>query len=106
MLRLLASIAIESAEINKANGWDMIVPTSWDDSYKIPALLALVHSEVSEATEAFRKDDRANFGDELADIILRTVGIAAGLGYDLDALVAWKLAANRKRGYKHGGKRI
>lgn len=71
-----------------------------------PRILALIHSEASEALEAFRKDDRENFAEELADVLIRVLDCGGGLGIDLDATVAAKLEKNRSRGYKHGGKRV
>lgn len=45
----LVGLAAEINEINRANGWEVLEPEQWTDPYKIPALLALIHSEVSEA---------------------------------------------------------
>lgn len=77
------------------------------DTYRIPAILALIHSEVSEALEEFRKAHRIeHFGEELADVIIRVLDCTAGLGIDIDAAVRAKLEVNRTRGFKHGGKRV
>ena len=73
-------------------------------TYKIPAVLALIGSEVSEALEGFRNRDRANFEEELADVVIRVLDLAAGLGVDMDEQVKRKLAANRLRGFRHGNK--
>lgn len=94
-------------EINIGNGWNVPEPEDFTgDDYKVPALLALIHAEVSEALEAFRAGDRENFEEELADVQIRLLDLIAGLGIDLDAGVAMKLEKNRGRGHKHGGKRI
>jgi NTP pyrophosphatase (non-canonical NTP hydrolase) len=63
-------------------------------------------TEVAEAMEALRKRDRANFEEELADIFIRILDTSHGLGIDMDAVVAKKLAKNRTRGYRHGGKAV
>lgn len=102
----LALLGAEIIEINRANGWNVATPECWQDRYKIPAVIALIHSEASEALEAFRKDDRANFEEELADTVIRVLDLTAGLGIDIDAAVTAKLAKNRTRGYRHGGKRV
>lgn len=98
--------AAEIRAINVANGWNVTQPTDWDKEYKVLALLALVHSEVSEAVEALRKDDKANFVEEMADVVIRVLDCIGGLDVDFDKVVADKLEKNKARGYKHGGKRV
>ena len=103
---MLNALGKQIVEINKNNGWNTLTPTDWDLVYKIPAILVLIHSEVSEALEAFRHNDRENFTEELADIIIRTLDCAAGLRADIMKAVVDKLEKNKGRGYRHGGKRI
>jgi NTP pyrophosphatase (non-canonical NTP hydrolase) len=74
--------------------------------YKIPAILALITSEASEALEAFRVGDKENFAEELADVVIRCLDCAAGLGIDMDDTLNRKLEKNRHRGYRHGGKKV
>jgi NTP pyrophosphatase (non-canonical NTP hydrolase) len=93
-------------DINQANGWNVTTPASWDEQYKIPAVIALIGSEASEALEAFRKGDRENFVEEMADVIIRVVDCTAGLKMDLGKAVLAKLRKNMTRGYRHGGKRV
>lgn len=101
----LNELAREVIQINTANGWNVTTPENWhDNKYKIPAVLALVTSEVSEALEAFRKNDRENFDEEIADVVIRCLDLCGGLGIDIDGEVARKLEKNRKRGFRHGGK--
>ena len=68
----------------------------WDQQRTIPELLVLIHSEVSEALEAYRNNDRANYREELADILIRLL--------DLEQELILKHAANIDRPHKHGGK--
>jgi len=102
----LSDLGKEIVSINKANGWDCAKPEEWEDTnYKIPALIALIQSEASEALEAFRKDDKENFIEEMADVIIRVLDCTAGLGMDIQAAITAKLEKNRMRGFRHGGKR-
>lgn len=102
----LNKLAVEIIDINKANGWNCVKPEQWDDEYKIPAILALVHTEVSEAVEGFRNNDKENFIEELADVIIRVLDCSGGLGMDIDSALKAKLEKNKTRGYRHGGKRV
>ncbi len=63
--------------------------------------LALVHSEVSEAVEAVRKGDQANFEEEIADIFIRLLDITATVGINIEAAVGAKMAKNELRPIKH-----
>lgn len=89
-----------------AHGWKITGPEDWKDQHEVPAVLMLVTTEVAEAMEAFRHDDQANFAEELADVMIRTIGLSHGLGIDLGAAIEAKMAKNRARAYRHGGKRI
>lgn len=102
----LQNLAEEIRKINKENGWDVTKPVEWGNKYKIPGILALIHSEVSEALEAFRRDDGENFAEELADILIRVLDLAPAITEDFDSVVAEKLRKNKGRGFRHGGKRI
>lgn len=102
----LNQLGVEILAINVANGWDVCKPEDWADTNKIAAKLALIHSEVSEALEAIRHNDKENFTEEMADVLIRVLDTTAGLGLDMDTTVAVKLEKNRHRGYKHGGKLI
>ena len=103
---MLNQLGKQIVEINKANGWNVATPSDWHDPYKIPALLALVATEVSEAVEGFRHNDRENFAEECADIVIRVLDLTEGLGLDIEAAIVAKLGKNKQRGFKHGGKRI
>ena len=89
------------------NGWDIATMDTWvKDPNKIATKLALVHSEVSEALEALRKEDPVNFDEEIADAVIRLLELCDGLGIDIYRKIVEKDAINQKRGFKHGGKRL
>lgn len=117
------SLSQMQAEV-KANcaekGW-------YDQPVSFPEAIALLHSEVSEALEAWRNwgtedatmpaahlDGTGNLdgppkpegvGSEFADVLIRLVDYAGRFGVDLDAEYERKMAYNRTRPYRHGGKR-
>lgn len=126
---MINELAKEIHEINVKNGF-------YDDEKNIGEMLALIHSEVSEALEADRKgyycvrgipanpimgevtlystDDhwkekfqyqvKNSFEDELADIMIRVMDLAAYKGIDLDNHIKAKMRYNSTRPYKHGKK--
>lgn len=102
----------------KRKGW-------WDttEDPNIPEKLALIHSEVSEALEEYRMPQvkaagndylsmvmvdgskPIGFASELADVLIRIGDLCGYLGIDLEGAVRMKMAYNRTRPYRHGGKR-
>ena len=88
----------------EAGWWD-----DWDESnniskYIIAAKLALIHSEISEAMEGYRKssmDDhlthRKNMEVELADAVIRILDLAGAMDYDIESAIHEKMAYNANR---------
>lgn len=67
------------------------------------AQLAKIAGEVGEAVEAIQKDKVPDdFAEELADIIIRTIDLAALACLSIGEAVAKKMAFNESRPYKHG----
>lgn len=66
---------------------------------------ALIHSEIAEATEAFREKNMPNQLEELADAIIRIADFCGKKGWDLTVALEMKLAFNKTRPFRHGGKR-
>jgi NTP pyrophosphatase (non-canonical NTP hydrolase) len=64
--------------------------------------LALITSEVAEALEGLRRGDAENLGEELADIIIRTLDLGEELRFDMGARVVRKMRQNVQRPPKHG----
>lgn len=77
----------------------------WHDSPReVGTLLTLIHSEVSEALEGFRKDlnddhlpHRKMAEVELADAVIRIFDLAGREGFDLGGAIWEKLEYNRFR---------
>jgi NTP pyrophosphatase (non-canonical NTP hydrolase) len=87
--------------------------------------VALLHSEVSEALEAYRDHRLADatvggfgyvgagqafkpegVGSELADVLIRLLDMADVFGIDLEAEYRRKIAYNRGREFQHGGRTL
>jgi NTP pyrophosphatase (non-canonical NTP hydrolase) len=80
----------------------------YDKPRETGTLIALMHSELSEALEADRKnlmDDklthRSGLEVELADCLIRILDFCGHRGFDIQGAVDEKLAYNRTRPYKH-----
>ncbi|QHE63989.1 hypothetical protein FHE72_23650 (plasmid) [Rossellomorea vietnamensis] len=90
-------LCTEAFEIAKSKGWH-------DQERETGTVLALIHSEVSEALEADRKGDQENFEEELADVCIRIFDLCGSKGIDLEIAIRKKMERNKGRSYKHGGK--
>lgn len=64
----------------------------------VPLEIALLHGEVSEALDAYRKNPDGLAG-ELADVVIYAAGLAQMTGIDLAAAVSNKLTVNEARVY-------
>ena len=66
-------------------------------------VLALIHSEVSEALEADRNDrPKGDYAEELADIVIRVLDHAEEEDINLEQRIYAKMRQNEQREYKHG----
>lgn len=59
----------------------------------------LLYGEVAEAYDAWRKN-KANVGEELADIAIYLMGLSEILGIDLESEMEKKIAVNKDRVYE------
>lgn len=85
-----------------AGWWNGVDP--FTDKHVVPAKLALVHSEISEALEGHRKGlmddklrDRPMIEVELADAIIRIFDLAGALKLDLGGAFVEKMIYNASR---------
>lgn len=77
-------------------------PACTIDTNAISTRLMLIVGEVAEAQEGLRHNDRDNFKEELADVVIRLADLCGGLDIDLAAEINKKMVINRDRPYKHG----
>ena len=123
---MINELAKQVHENAKAKGF-------FDKEKNIGEMLCLIHSEVSEALEADRKDMYADlpentldvlvdffnketfqseyedlvkgtFEEEMADIVIRVMDLCAFKGINLEKHIKAKMRYNSLREYKHGKK--
>lgn len=71
------------------------------DPERIWEMLALIHTEVSEATDAYKKGQpMEKVGEELTDAIIRILHLLSALDLDADQLFDAKMAVNWERPVK------
>ena len=82
----------------------------WDGDRNDGEMIALIHSELSEALEAIRHgnppDDKipefSGYEAELADAIIRIMDLAVGRGLRVGEAIVAKMEYNETRPHKHG----
>ena len=99
----------------------------WDEERETGTLLMLIVSELSEALEADRKNNHSNmpffnfdvdagdsfedafkknikdtFEDEIADVAIRLLDLVGKMGIDIEKHISLKMQYNATRQYKHG----
>jgi len=89
---------------------DVAIEHGWyEEERPIPELLCLIHSEISEALEAYRKNipvgEKGWIGEELADAVIRIWDMCEYLNIDIAKEVNKKHEFNKLRPYRHGNKK-
>lgn len=110
----IKSLIEESHRIATEKGWN---PNN--EPRPIPELLVLIHSEVSEALEEYRKghaiktiyytgvDDKPEgFPVEIADVVIRIADLCGQYSIDLEDAIRIKTKYNKTRSFRHGNKVI
>lgn len=123
MFTPLNELAYHIHENAKDKGW-------WDDERMFPEIAALIHCEVSEAMEEYRNGHKPTevyakhsatdsvpcsppcapglkpegIPIELADVIIRILDYCGKTGIDIDDAIQRKIAYNKTRPHRHGGK--
>lgn len=86
----------------------------WDEERSFGDIIALCHTELSEAYEGYRNHSPQDqhipqFGNvevELADCVIRILDFCGHSGIDLGKVIEAKHQYNLTRSYKHGGKKV
>lgn len=105
----LDELKSEIEEWAKEKGW-------WSPAGRNPLeLLMLITTELAECAEAYRNGNPScekpgseyysQAEEELADVIIRVLHMAAEFNMDISGAVLAKMEYNRTRPIRHGGKR-
>lgn len=106
----LNELAKEIHESAIEHGW-------WESEREFPEIIALCHSELSEALEEYRNgllpakiyslglNKPEGIPIELADCIIRILDYCGHENIDIEKALQIKVEYNKTRPYRHGGKK-
>ena len=107
MDKTIRQLQKEAHETAKSKGW-------WDEPRTFLECIALIHSELSEAVESYRKFgiptnikeiSKDDLSVELADTLIRIFDMCEFYNIDLESALEFKMEYNKSRPYRHGGKK-
>jgi len=76
----------------------------WEEN--TPKYLMYVVTELAEAMEAWRNNDKENFAEELADVIIRVLDLTTALDINIEQEIYNKMIKNWRREKNHGRKQV
>ena len=104
--RAIKELMEECHQTAREKGW-------WENERNDGEMLALMHSELSEALEFLRKDPDTpsdhipqftGVAEEMADVLIRIFDFCHVRGHDLPGALLAKMEFNEGRAHRHGGK--